>query len=151
MARIRRAGVAAALISSLLLAGSAGGVAAAGSPKAQFSFTICQTSVANYDPDTGDYLGQIPAIEMLYAWSGAFVDNVQGSWTRTDGEPVLFGFVDSDFPAGTSGSVDAGSLTVLDDPGFDGLVGVFAVHRHVLATQNIPEPSGGWTAVTACA
>jgi hypothetical protein len=147
MVRVRRIG-AAALISSLLVFGSVGAASAAGSPKAHFTFSICQTLVDTFDGDGNPI--QLPGIETLYSWSGAYVDNVQGSWTRTDGEPVLFGFVDTDFTAGTSGSVDAGALIILDDTGFDGIAGAFAVHRHVIFSQVISEPADGWTSVPAC-
>jgi hypothetical protein len=146
----RRRALAALLAAGFLLGLTAGGADAA-SPKASFTFSICQTQVEGFDQD-GNPIGLVPAIEMLYAWSGAYVDNVQGAWTRSDGQPVLFGFDDSDFQGATSGSVDAGSLTIIsDDPGFDGLVGAFAVHRHVVATQHISEPVAGWTSVDACA
>ena len=148
MVRMRRIAPLAALISSLLVFSFAGAASAAGSPKAQFTFSICQTLIDTFDGDGNPI--QVAGIEMLYSWSGAYVDNVQGSWTRTDGQPVNFGFVDTDFTAGTSGSVDAGALGIQDDAGLDGVVGVFAVHRHVLATRNIAEPEAGWTSVPAC-
>src|SRR5438874_10746994 len=98
MVRIRRIG-AAALISTLLVFSSVGAASAAGSPKAQFTFSICQVLVDTFDGDGNPI--QLPGIETLYSWSGAYVDNVQGSWTRTDGQPVLFGFDDTDFTAAT--------------------------------------------------
>jgi hypothetical protein len=134
---------------SLLAAFGVGAAKAAGNPNAQFEFSICQTTVPQYDEE-GNVIGELPALELLYAWSGAYVDTVAGSWTRTDGEPVLFGLSDSDFAAARSGSVDAGALTIQSDPGFDGLVGTFAIRRHVVATQTIAEPGGGWETVAAC-
>jgi hypothetical protein len=152
MARTRRSSLAATLAAGALLALAVGTADAGGSPRATFTLSICQTQVESFD-DQGNDLGPVPAIEMLYSWSGAYVDNVSGSWTRSDGQPVLFGFDDSDFAAARSGNVDAGALTVItDDPGFDGLTGSFQVNRHVLATRNILESTyGSWTSVPACA
>ena len=134
----------------MFLAGSAGSAIAAGNPSATFTFSICQTMVDGFDQD-GNPIGLVPAIEMLYAWSGAYVDTVGGSWTRTDGGDVLGGFADSDFAAGRSGTEDAGALTIqTGTPEFDGLRGTFSVNRHLLATRDIPEPGGGWTDVAAC-
>jgi hypothetical protein len=131
-----------------LLLSFAVGTAAAANPKTNFSFTICQVQVDTFDQDGNPIV--LPGIEFLYSWSGAYVDNVSGSWTRTDGEPVLFGFDDSDFAAGRTGTVDAGALIIQDDPGFDGVVGAFQVRRHVVSSQAIAEPAGGWTSVDAC-
>jgi hypothetical protein len=124
------------------------GTATAASPRTHFSFTICQAQVDSFDQDGNPIV--VPAIEFLYSWSGAYIDNVSGSWTRTDGQPVLFGFDDSDFTAGRAGTVDAGALTIQDDPGLDGVVGAFQVKRHVVFSQAIPEPPDGWTSVDAC-
>ncbi|HEY4227819.1 MAG TPA: hypothetical protein VGM49_05735 [Candidatus Limnocylindrales bacterium] len=148
MIRKRRSGIAAAAAAGLLLA-LAVGTASAASPKAQFAFTICQTQVDGFDGD-GNPIGPIPAIELLYTWSGANVNLVSGAWTRSDGQEAGFASIDGDFPPGKSGSADAGSLTVLSDPGFDGLVGAFYWHNHAVSTQHIAEPLGGWTSVAAC-
>ncbi|HEX5239603.1 MAG TPA: hypothetical protein VFW20_01275 [Candidatus Limnocylindrales bacterium] len=138
----------ASLLTAVMLLAFSVGSASAASPKASFTFSICQATIDSFDGDGNPITLQ--AIEFLYSWSGARVDNVSGSWTRSDGQPVLFGFDDSDFAGARSGSVDAGSLTIMDDPGFDGLVGAFQVNRHVLFSQAIPEPAGGWTSVPAC-
>jgi hypothetical protein len=140
--RLVAVGILAALLSFAV------GSPAAASPKASFAFTICQVQVSTLDGDGNPIV--VPAIETLYTWSGAYIDNVSGSWTRTDGQPVLFGFDDSDFAAGRTGTVDAGALTIQDDTGFDGIIGAFQVNRHVVYSHAIPEPAGGWTAVEAC-
>jgi hypothetical protein len=135
----------------LLLAATTGTVGAAGNPKATFDFSVCQTTVPAYD-ENGDPIGDVPALEMFFSWSNAYVDTISGSWTRTDGGDVLFGFSTSDFTAGRSGTVDAGSFTIQQDmPELDGIMGSFSVGRHTLASRSIAEPGGGWTAVAACA
>ena len=149
--RSHRARIVATLAAlSLLAAVGVGAANAAGNPNASFTFSICQSSVPIYD-ENGEIIGQRAVIELHYLWSGAYVDTVSGSWSRTDGEPVLFGISDSDFVAGRSGDVNAGSLTIQEDPGFDGLDGTFSIGRHVVASRAIAEPAGGWETVAACA
>jgi hypothetical protein len=135
-----------------LLAASAGSVSAAGNPNATFSFTICQTTVPELDPETGEPTGaDLPALELHFDWSGAYVDTLTASWTRTDGGDVFFGVAVNDFPAGRSGSVNAGTFTIdSETPELDGLAGGFNVRRHTVALRAIAEPAGGWETVTAC-
>ena len=150
--RSRKHRVVAALGAVTLIASlSAGSAVAAGRPQPTFDFSICQTMVPGFD-ENGDPIGDVPALEMFFSWSGAFVDTVGGSWTRSDGGDVLAGFETSDFAAGRSGTFDAGSFTIQTGmPELDGLRGTFSVHRRLLATRDIPEPGGGWTSVAACA
>lgn len=147
MVRSRRS-LAVALAAACLLAFAVGSADAA-SPKAQFSMTICQVSSPIYD-DNGVVVGYSYGIDQLFSWSGANVNMLSGSWTRSDGGDAGFGFVDTDFTASRAGTVNAGVLGIVDDPAFDGITGSFYWHGRLLHTVNIPEPADGWTSVAPC-
>src|SRR5262249_13265067 len=94
---------------------------------------------------------QLDTLRQMYTWSGANVSAVSGGWTRTDGGDAGFGYYDTDFTAAKSGNVNAGNLTIQSDPAFDGVVGGFYWHNHLVTPlQNIARPVGGWTSEPSC-